>query len=104
MQAIASDEQSPDGMAIRVFYHNLYGTHPYGHRPLGDKNTMQAIQRQNVEGFYKQYYNASNAVLVIVGDVDEAKVHSIAQQLVGSLPKGQKAAAIPAPTPLTEAK
>ncbi len=104
MQAIASDEQSPDGMAIRVFYKNLYGTHPYAHRPLGDKNTVQAIQRQDVERFYKQYYNASNAVLVIVGDVDEAKVHSIAQQLVGPLPKGQKAAAIPTPTPLAAAK
>jgi zinc protease len=104
LQAIASDEQSPDGMALRVFYKNLYGNHPYAHRPLGDENTVQAMQRANIEHFYKQYYNASNAVLVIVGDVDEAKVHTIAQQLVGHLPKGQKAATIPTPTPLTAAK
>jgi zinc protease len=104
VQAIAGDEQSPDGMALRVFYNALYGNHPYGHRPLGDTKTVQAIQRQEVERFYKQYYNASNAVVVIVGDVDETKVHRIAQQLVGPLPKGEKAAAIPAPTPLTAAK
>lgn len=104
LQAIAGEEQSPDGMAIRAFYSNLYGAHPYGHKPLGDKKTVAAIQRQDVEHFYQQYYNANNAVLVIVGDVDEAKVHSIAEQLVATLPKGQKAAAIPAPTPLTAAK
>jgi zinc protease len=104
IQAIASDEQSPDGVALRTFYKNLYGNHPYAHRPLGDKNTVQTIQRANIEHFYKQYYNASNAVLVIVGDVDEAKVHTIAQELVGRLPKGQKAATIPMPTPLTAAK
>jgi zinc protease len=104
LQAVAGDEQSPDSMALRVFYKNLYGTHPYAHSPLGDKNTIQAIQRANIEHFYKQYYNASNAVLVIVGDVDETKVHNIAQQLVGQLPKGQKAAAPPTPTPVTTAK
>ncbi len=104
VQAIASDEQSPDGMASRVFYKNLYGDHPYAHSTLGDKNTVQAIQRKDVENFYKRYYTASNAVLVIVGDVDEAKVHSIAERLVGSLPKGQKAATIPTPTPLTAPK
>lgn len=104
VQAIANDMQSPDGMATRDFYKNLYGNHPYAHSVLGDKNTVQAIQFATIEHFYKQYYNASNAVLVIVGDVDETKVHTIAQQLVGHLAKGQKAAAIPTPTPLTAAK
>lgn len=104
IQAIASDQQSPGGVALRAFYKNLYGSHPYGHKPLGDKNTVQAIQRSDIEHFYKQYYNASNAVLVIVGDVDETKVHTIAQLLVGHLSKGQKAAAIPTPLPLTATK
>ncbi|MCD6044963.1 MAG: peptidase [Gammaproteobacteria bacterium] len=104
VQAIASDEQSPDGIATRAFYKALYGAHPYAHSPLGDKNTIQTIQRSDIEHFYKQYYNAANAVLVIVGDVDEAKVHIIAQQLVGHLPHGQKAAALPTPTSLTTAK
>jgi zinc protease len=102
--AIAGDMQSPDGVALRDFYKTLYGSHPYAHSVLGDKNTVQAIHRTNIEHFYKQYYNASNAVLVIVGDVNETKVHTIAQQLVGQLPKGQKATAIPTPSSITAAK
>ena len=97
LQAIASDEESPDGMAARVFYKNLYGTHPYAHSVLGDKNTIQAMNRTAVENFYHHYYNANNALVVIVGDVDETKVHTIAEQLVGHLPSGEKAPAIPDP-------
>lgn len=104
LQAIAAQEQSPDGVASRAFYKNLYGTHPYAHSPLGDKNTVQMIRRAEVENFYKHYYSASNAMMVIVGNVDEAKVKRIAQQLVGQLPKGQKVAAIPAPTELNTNK
>lgn len=100
LQAIAADEQSPDGMASRTFYKNLYGTHPYAHNALGDKSTVQAITQAEVKTFYKRYYTASNALLVIVGDVDETKVHRIAQQLVGSLAKGSKAADIPVPAEL----
>lgn len=100
LQAIAAQEQSPDGVASRIFYNKLYGTHPYAHNPLGDKKTVQAITKTDVETFYKRYYNASNALLVIVGNVDESKVQRIAQQLVGQLPKGQKAMAIPVPTEL----
>lgn len=104
LQAINSEVQSPDGMATRVFYNTLYGTHPYAHSVLGDKNTLQAIQRSDIERFYQRYYTASNAVLVIVGDVNENQVHTIAQQLVGHLPKGQKAPAIPKPTVFTANK
>ena len=104
LQGIAAQEQSPDGMALLTFYKNLYGTHPYAHNVLGDKNTVQAITKADVENFYKHYYNASNALVVIVGNVNEAKVQRIAQQLVGQLPKGQKAPAIPAPTELNASK
>lgn len=104
LQAIAVDEQSPDGVASRTFYQNLYGAHPYAHNPLGNTNTVSTLTRENLQQFYRQYYNAENALLVIVGDVDENKVHTIAQKLVGTLPKGAKAPAIPVPTDLSNNK
>ncbi len=102
LQGIASEQQSPSTVASRAFYKNLYGTHPYAHSVIGDESTVKTITQKEVEHFYHQYYTADNALLVIVGDVDETQVKQIADTLVGHLPQGTKAPVLPAPTALAQ--
>ena len=101
--AIEEQQQSPEAIAEKLFYKNLYGNHPYAHPGIGNKQSLTAIKREDLIAFHKQYYVGKNAIVAIVGNVDEKQAHKIANQLVGDLPRGDKAAAIPEPQALTKA-
>lgn len=93
--ALKNQQESPDDVAELEFYKALYGDHPYASPENGTKESIPAITREDLLAFYKKYYVANNAVLAIVGAVDKKQAQKIAKQLVGSLPKGEKAAALP---------
>lgn len=99
--AIAQTQESPNDVANQTFFHKLYGTHPYAHPVNGTKEKVQALNLQQVREFYKKYLVASNAVIVIVGAIDETQARQLADQLIGSRPKGQPAASIPQAPQLT---
>ena len=78
----------------------LYGTHPYAKPASGTEESISAITRENVVGFYKQYYVANNAMVAIVGDVDRKQAETIAEDIVSGLAAGEKAATLPSVDPL----
>lgn len=89
--------QSPSGVAQRRFFATLYAGHPYGSPSEGNEISLAAIARGDLQAFHRQYYVASNAVIAIVGAVDRAQAERIAATVVGQLPRGRHAAALPAP-------
>ncbi len=93
--ALRQVDQSPGDLAARVFYKTLYGTHPYGLNPGGSAAGLRAIARADLAGFYRRYYVGANAVLAMVGDISPAKARQIAERVLGSLPHGSPAPAIP---------
>ncbi len=102
--AIKSQQQSPGTIASKAFYKALYGTHPYATPSIGTVDSVRKISRDDLKNFYKKYYVASNAVIAIVGDLDEAAARVLVDNLIGSLPQGRKAAALPPVKPLAEAR
>ncbi|CEK11701.1 M16 family metallopeptidase [Legionella hackeliae] len=93
--AIAQNQESPDDVANLVFFNKLYRNHPYAHPVLGTEASVNAIELQHVRDFYKRYFVGSNAVIVIVGAIDEQKAHELADKIIQQLPKGQVAPMIP---------
>lgn len=102
--SIQDQEQSPGAIASKLFFEKLYGDHPYAHPSMGNKETITALKREDFIAFHKQYYVGKNAVVAIVGNVDEKQARKIARQLVGDLPRGKKPAAIPEPKVLAKAE
>lgn len=92
---ITQNKESPNAVANQVFYNKLYQQHPYAHAISGTEESVKAIQNYQVREFYKRYYVANNALIVIVGAIDSNKAHLIAEQVVSNLPKGTAAPAIP---------
>ncbi len=91
MIALQNQQQSPGDIADKLFYKNLYGKHPYASPVIGDADSIKKLNRDAMLQFYKQYYVASNAVIAMVGAVDETRAREIAEQLTAGLPKGEKA-------------
>lgn len=93
--ALQSRQQSPAELAEDAFFQALYPNHPYANPPHGTATTLAALQRSDILRFHKQYYVANNAIIAIVGDVDRSTAEKMAVTLVGKLPPGQAAAALP---------
>ncbi len=89
-------KQSPGTIASESFYKGLYGNHPYALPSIGAEKSIKKLSRTDLISFYKKYYVAENALVTIVGDVDRKKAEALAEQIVGQLPVGKKAAALSA--------
>jgi len=97
--ALRNQQQSLEALTEKTFFHAVYGDHPYGSDPLGTPASVKATDRAALKRFYHRFYVGRNAVVAIVGDVSRADAHKIAERLVGGLPAGKTAPALPpAPT------
>lgn len=97
-------QQQPEDVAEEAFYKLVYGTHPYGSPHDGTPESVRAITRAQLLDFYRQYYVARNAVVAVVGDLEEQAARELVENLTGALPAGEKAAPIPPVGSLTQAR
>jgi zinc protease len=102
--AVKAQQQSPAALASEAFYKAVYGDHPYASPVSGTEESLQRMTLDDVRAFYKKYYVANNATVAIVGNVERWQAEEIVKALLSTLPAGEKAPALPAVEPLTEAK
>ncbi len=98
------EKQKPGAIAKKTFYRELYGDHPYASHPSGTVDSVKALGVADLRAFYRRYYVARNATVVIVGKLDRAQAEGIAARLADSLPAGEKAAPLPPVTAPAEAR
>ncbi|PKM35112.1 MAG: peptidase M16 [Gammaproteobacteria bacterium HGW-Gammaproteobacteria-10] len=88
-------ESSPSTLADIAFYKAVYGQHPYAHPSAGEIETVEPLKAEDLKNFYRQYYVAANAMVAIVGDLSRKQAEQTAEQLLATLPAGQKPAELP---------
>lgn len=88
-------EESPGALASIEFFKTLYKEHPYAHPTGGIIETVSGFSAEDIKAFYKQYYVAKNAMVVIVGDMNKQQAIATAESLVGNLVAGSKPTALP---------
>lgn len=93
-RALATLQQwmaDPSYVANRRFGERLYGRHPYGQ--YRSQQSLGALDRQAFVDFHRAHFHPGNALLVVAGDVDPARVEAMARQRFGAWARG----AAPAP-------
>jgi zinc protease len=88
-------QQSPRAIASEASVKAIYGDQPYGHITSGTRESIAKLTPKDVREFYKKYYVANNARLVMVGDLTLGVAKEIAEKIVASLPQGEAAKPIP---------
>lgn len=48
-----------------------YHSHPYGHETIGYREDIEQYTAAALERFYRSYYRPDNAIMMVIGDVDE---------------------------------
>lgn len=66
--------------------------HPYRRKSMGEDPEIASITREDACGFIDTYYTASQASVVVTGDVDPDEVLALAEQYLEPLPKKPVAA------------
>ena len=98
LAALRHHAETPAQVAKKAFFEQMYGTHPYAHEVLGVPETVESLTDGDVRRFYEQYYVASNAIAVVVGEVTRQKAASIIESLTADLKTGAPPEPIPAVT------
>jgi zinc protease len=62
--------------------------HPYSWTVIGSMEDLGAAALEDVHEWFKGYYGAANAVVVIAGDVDAATAKAKVEQYFGDIPPG----------------
>ena len=83
--------QQPGPIARYVASRVSFGASPYGHATVGTLETVQAIKREDIVGFYRKFYSPQNAAFVLSGDVTLAQGKAFAEKLFGDWKKDETA-------------
>lgn len=91
----------PGYLANRRFTERLYGSHPYGRYRTPE--SLAALDREAMVAFHRTHFTPANALLVVAGDVDAARVEEMARARFGGWRGGEVPrpayTGIPASTP-----
>ncbi|HUH43269.1 MAG TPA: pitrilysin family protein [Sulfurimonas sp.] len=78
-------ENSPMGYLYFALFNNAYVYHPYHWTPIGFMNDIQTWDIKDIKDFHKTYYQPSNAILMVTGDVEPKDVFKIAKEKFGNI-------------------
>lgn len=79
----------PEFVASRTFNALVYGTHPYALSSMVEPESIAALRREDLVGFYRAHYRADEAVVAVIGDVTPAQAREIVAQLTAVLPRAE---------------
>jgi zinc protease len=82
-------ENEPYGRVWDFLNSRLYpANHPYSWSPIGSMEDLNAAKLDDVKEWFRTYYGAANAVLVVAGDVDPTDVRARVEKYFGDIPAG----------------
>ena len=93
--SLEQKQQSAESIAEDRFYSEVYRGHPYASPPDGTQASITALTRADVRAFHRRYYVARNAVIAIVGALDEQAARAWSARISAPLPAGTPAPAQP---------
>jgi predicted Zn-dependent peptidase len=82
---------NPQGAAWLDLNTTAYIAHPYRNPTIGWKADMEKYNTTDAMGFHAKYYNPTNAVCVLVGDVTVEEARRLAKIYFSRYPAGKRA-------------
>jgi zinc protease len=64
----------------------LFQHYPYRLPVIGWRHEIQTLTREDALAWYKRYYTPNNAILVVAGDVDVARLKPLVERYFGPIP------------------
>jgi predicted Zn-dependent peptidase len=76
-------KDSPPAVAERAFLRLMYGTHAYGHLPIGDAAALDRLDLSQVATFHADRFRPTKATVVVVGPLSHDGLLGVAESAFG---------------------
>jgi len=91
MTVVRNEFEAGENNPFRVLMQRVMSTaylwHNYGKSTIGSRADLENVPIERLQAFYKKHYQPDNAVLTVVGKIDEAKTLQMINEEFGSIPK-----------------
>ena len=95
MTVVRNEMESGENNPGRVLWQNMtaaaYQWHNYGKSTIGARTDVENVKIDNLQGFYRTYYQPDNATLIVTGKFDAAKALEHIEQYFGAIAKPARA-------------
>ena len=82
-----SGENSPQNVLNQRVVSSAYLWHNYGNSTIGNRSDIEKVPIDNLQAFYRKFYQPDNAVLVVAGKIDEPKTLAMINEYFGAIPR-----------------
>ena len=82
---------NPDGAAFLDLQASAYMAHPYGNPTIGWRSDIERFNTADAMAFHERFYNPTNAVCVLVGDITVERAKELAAIYFERYPAGRRA-------------
>jgi len=80
-------ENYPVGVLSERMTSTAFLWHNYGKSTIGSKEDIERVPIENLQAFYKKYYQPDNAMLVVAGKFEPEKTLGLISKYFGSIPR-----------------
>src|SRR5204863_6763078 len=80
-------ENNPENILSQRMTAVAYEWHNYGKSTIGNRSDIERVPIENLQAFYKKFYQPDNVVLIVAGKLDEAKALALVTKHFGSIPR-----------------
>jgi len=80
-------ENDPNRVLFQHTLATMFDWHNYGHPTIGNRSDIENVRIENLQAFYRRYYQPDNAVLIVAGRFDEARTLGWIVELFGRIPR-----------------
>lgn len=96
LDEIERERDEPSSVANRALIAAIYGDHPYGRPADGLYDTVSSLDSEAVRGFHDAHYTATDAALVVCGDVRTEALVGAVEARFGAWSSGSPRGGVPA--------
>ena len=89
LAAVRQRGDDPDALLSYLADSIAYVDPPYSIDPIGTERSISALTRSDLVRYHAQQITTSRLLVVIVGQVDRARVERLVRTTLGTLPRGQ---------------
>ncbi|MFB0948178.1 MAG: pitrilysin family protein [Spirosomataceae bacterium] len=83
-------ENDPGSVLMERIISAGYLWHNYGNSTIGSRKDIERVPIENLQAFYRKYYQPDNAVLLVAGKFDSAKTLKMINEYFGTIPRPER--------------
>ncbi|NDI87339.1 M16 family metallopeptidase [Undibacterium crateris] len=83
-------ENNPFSVLWKQLSAVTFDWHNYGHSTIGARSDVEGVKIDNLQAFYRKYYQPDNAVLMVAGKFDAQKTLALIEKTFGAIAKPKR--------------